>query len=314
MAESGETAVPSSEDTMLRELLAAGERTRHDLPQQLRHRIGFADPSLFDDEVVARTRGLMVHLTEQAVGGRRSDGLEPASMRQARDRVLGALFDEPGILAHCHALALEYRLTRTLAADAGVDALLPPTLQELIASPDEGTSRLASAVLTAQTRFMQSMVRMQLPLRQLPAHLLHAALDLGRSHLADAIVANAVEHAVRTSYDEGATRLALAERLVSSASFPRGRGLQLEDAGALLFLANLSSMSRQDYTDAVLLTTEGQRARLALVLRSLGCNLRAVNRNLYMLHSGLTLPTLGGIEPDAAEMILAYGSHLRGES
>lgn len=298
----------ASSDVRLRELLALGEQTRRSLPQQLRHRIGFADPSLFDDELIARTRGLLVHLTAQIAGGR-PPGSGTADHLKARDAILRALFDHPAMLAHCHALALEYRLTRRLGEQADIDPVLPSILQEMIASPHEATSRLASTVLAGQTRFLSNMERMQLPLRQLPGELLHDVFAIGRQWLGEPIIADAVEQAVRTSYDEGVTRAALLGRLVNTAQYPRARGWQLQEAGVPLFLASLALAGGLSLHEAALLTTESQIARLALTMRTLCCNPGAINRNLYILHDEIALPLIAGMEPDAASTMLAGTLH-----
>lgn len=311
MAQTPDRSAWTEQDDALRELLALGERTRRNLPQQLRHRIGFADPSLFDDELVARTRGLLVHLTAQLAGDR-PHSFDTAANLDGRDAVLRALFDQPALVAHCHGLALEHRLTRRLAKDADLDPLLPPVLQELIASPAEEISRLASAALAAQTRFLGNMERMQLPLRQLPSELLHVALAIGREQLGDTIVSDAVEHAVRTSHDEGTTRLALLGRLANRTDHFQARGWQLEQGGVPLFLAGLSMATGQSHHDAVLLTTQSQMARLALTLRTLGCNPHAVNRNLYLLHDEIALPIIAGIEPAAASAMLSGSMAMHG--
>ena len=291
------------QDESLRHLLTHGERTRLGLPQQLRHRIGFADPSLFDDELIARTRGLLVHLTAQVAGNRSHSGT--VRHREARDAILRALFDHPAMLAHCHGLALEYRLTRRLAEENGIDPVLPPILQELIASPIEATSRLASGVLASQTRFLSNMERMQLPLRQLPGELLHDIFAIGRERLGEPILADAVEQAVRTSYDEGATRIALLGRLVSAPDYPQTRGWQLPEAGLAPFLASLAEAGGIGMHEAALLTTESQAARLALMMRTLNCNPGSINRNLYILHEDIALPLISGLEPDTASSLLA---------
>jgi hypothetical protein len=175
----------------------------------------------------------------------------------------------------------------------------------MIASPKEATSRLAAAVLAAQTRFLSNMERMQLPLRQLPGELLHDVFAIGRQWLGEPIIADAVEQAVRTSYDEGATRVALLGRLVNSAEYPQARGWQLQEAGVPLFLANLALGAGLSLHEAALLTTQSQIARLALTMRTLRCNPGAINRNLYILHDEVALPFIAGVEPDTASKMLA---------
>ena len=287
----------------IRELFAAGEQTRLELPQQLRHRIASADPSLFNDEVIARSRGLLVHLTEQLAGGRLPD-LCTSGFLEGRDEILHALLQEPRLLSFCHALSFECQLTRRLAEAADLDPLLPTVLQDMIASTDEATSHLAAACLTAQTQHFRNMERMQLPLRQLPADLLHLALNSGRKRLKNSVVAEAVEQAVRATYDEGATRYSLFGRLITAPDYPGKRGWHLDKAGVPLFLTLLALRNGIDFAEAVLLLSKGQMVRLALSLKSLGCPSKALHRNLFLLHDEDALPVLASITSAAADDML----------
>lgn len=300
-------------DVAVRELLTAGEQARLELPQQLRHRIAFADPSLFNDEVIARSRGLLVHLTEQLAGGRLPD-VCTSSFLEGRDDILHALLAEPRLLSFCHALSFEYQLTRHLAETADLDPLLPPLMQVLIASPDAATSHLAATCLAAQTQHLRSMERMQLPLRQLPADLLHITLNIARKRLKNSIVAEAVEQAVRSTYDEGLTRQSRFSRLTTAPDFPNKRGWHLDKAGVPLFLTVLAMRSGTDFADAALLMSKGQMVRLALSLKSLGCPFKALQRNLFLLHDEEALPVLASVTSAATDDMLTtlVGSSGRG--
>ena len=66
----------------------------------------------------------------------------------------------------------------------GIDPVLTGLVQELIASQDSGVSALAMQALAAQSRFVQSQRRMELPLGELPGDLFHKALLL-MQHLLD---------------------------------------------------------------------------------------------------------------------------------
>lgn len=297
----------------LHNLLAASDNQRITLPEQLQHRITLGDPVLFGDEVVARTRGLLLHITEQVAGARPGASravpheLDARSAEQ-RDAILQAVFADPALLSYAHASALEYAVTCRLAEEADLDPALSPLLQDLASRTDQAVSKLATAVIATQSRFLTDMRRMQMPLRQMPGELLHTALAIGRTYSDNALLADAIDQAVQVSYDEGATRLGLLTILANLDNFPRQRGLRLEDAGVALFVLGLSSVPGMAYEDAVLLLTRQQMLRLALVLRGAGCSSRTVNHNLFLLHEQVAAPAVAGMSRERALELLSQSS------
>src|SRR5438874_2606904 len=92
-----------------------------------------------------------------------------------------------------------------LSADAFADVLR----QELAAGSNAATAGLAMNVLAAQARYTQYHRRMEVPLRDLPADLLHKALVALRELSQDDPAAAAAERRLRSEYDESGGRLAL---------------------------------------------------------------------------------------------------------
>ncbi|WP_228243816.1 hypothetical protein [Porphyrobacter sp. GA68] len=278
-------------DAAVRELIAAATAARTDLAQQLAFAIGWSDRGLFNDELIARSRGLLLHLAQQLAGAELGQNASEAPANSI-DAILAALMTEPRLLAYCHALCLEYQLTTRLAREADLDPLLPRLLQEMIASADAITSRTAASCLSAQMRHLGAMERMRLPLEQLPADLLRIALAIGRTASARTDVADAVEQEVRTSYQEEGTRYALFKLLVNRPEYPDKRGWQLEKAGTGLFLAAFAERAELEWVDAAALLPAGQQARFALEALSSGCTRKALSRNLILLHNQAAIPVL----------------------
>jgi hypothetical protein len=148
---------------------------------------------------------------------------------------------------------------------------------------------------------------MQLSLTELPGDLLHAAFVSLRayggsdSELRELCVK--AESAVRARYDEGRSRLGLIARLITAMGHGATAALSLSHAGAAMFLTALGMASRQDRDLAVLATSEGQYARLALALRAAGLKPQAIEEQFMRLYPDVTLPdkfdTLGA-DRDAA--------------
>lgn len=303
----------------LHDVLAAADRLRATLPEQLQHRVALADPGLFDDEIIARTRGLLLHLTEQIAGSKpveHNAGVRDSDVRYniRRDAILRDVFANEALLSYTHAATLEYVLTCRLSDEADLDPALSPLLQDLAGRPDQTLSQLATSAISLQSRFLTDMRRMQMPLRQLPGDLLHTALAIGRAHSDNTLLADAIDQAVQVSYDEAATRLGLLGLIVNVPGFPALRGLRLEDAGTPLFLSSLSAASSLGYEDAVMLTTRQQILRLALVLRGTGCSPRAVNHDLFLLHEQVAAPAIARMPRERALELLSQTGRMSGNS
>lgn len=274
----------------------------------LGHLLSAPDYSLFSDEIVARVRGMLADLARQVLRMQAE-----ATGQTGRDAFVerhGAALSEhfqasPALLAHCHALALEWQLTERLEVENGLDPVLSPMLQKMIADAESATSSSAMAALAAQARFTQFQRRMELPLNELPGDLLHEMLRAWRRYCGETSseAVDRAESKMRHSYDESAGRLALFARLVA------GQGarsaLVLDEAGAGLFFSALSVHSGQPREFAVLSSHARQTVRLALGLRASGVEPRRIDELLLRLHPGAApFAGLDDIDEDAARGML----------
>ena len=302
-----------SAEAGLRRLLARGDALAGTVAPVLRHLLANDDNSLFSDEIVARIRGMVFDLARQLLGPATDGEGEPWQDEGSADAIsilAGLLYADPALLAHLHAIALEWQLAERLQSNQTVDPVLSPLLQALISSQESETAALAMKLLASQARFCQTQRRMQLPLLELPADLLHATLISLREmpgmdpEMEEKAVA--AEAAIRASYDEGGGRLGLLARLVSGMGMGVLAALSLRHAGVAIFLSALATGSGQDRDAAVLSTTDTQLARLALALRMAGLKSEAVQEELYVMNPDFSLPEgFSGIGPDRAAAILA---------
>lgn len=205
------------------------------------------------------------------------------------------------------------RLVATrLEAQYGIDPVLSPLLQRLIASPESSQASAAMAALAAQARFAQAQRRMELPLAELPGDLFHELLLGWRAYhgtrRSDAMIR--AEAKLRNAFDESGGRLALLARLVAGMGEEARAALDFEQAGVPLFLSALAQLSRQSRPMAVLSTNEQQVARLALGLRAAGLDAPAIEAQLLRLHRSAEPPRgLDAIAPaDAAQMLAEAGT------
>ena len=298
----------------LRRALSHGDSMLAGIAPILGHLLSAPDHSLFSDEIVARVRGMLSDLARQVLRVQAETTGQKGSEAFA-DRHGEALTEHfqatESLLAHCHALALEWQLAERLESESGIDPVLSPLLQRLIASSDPALSSGAMAALAAQARFTQAQRRMELPLGELPGDLLHAVLVAWRRYCGD-IRSEAVDRAeakLRHAFDESAGRLALFARLVTA---PGGRGaLALEEAGTGLFFSALAQHSGQPREMAVLSSHARQTARLALGLRAAGLEARRIDETLLRLHPGAApfagLEALGADEARSMLLDAAFG-------
>ncbi|MGE4303530.1 MAG: hypothetical protein AB7E24_05795 [Novosphingobium sp.] len=295
-------------EAVLREELARGDAMAQTVLPILRHLIAAEASSVFSDEILARVRGMLADL---ASGLLDSLGAGADAERYA-DRLTHGFIDNPALLSHIHALALEWHLTEKLQSRLALDPIVSPLVQALIASPEPATQELAMTYLAAQARWCQAQRRMKLPLRELPGDLLHAvlltlrALAEAEPHLGER--AMQAESAIRQSYDEGASRLGLASRLIMSMGSGAQVALSVSHAGVSLFLTALGMGSGQGRDTVTFSTHEAQLARMALALRAAGLKPSAVEEQFLAIHPDVTLPP--GFErlgPDMAAAILASG-------
>lgn len=279
----------------------------------MRHLIANDDQSVFSEEIVARTRGMLEHLARQLLDARAA-ALDEAERRdhprEELEMLTLGLSADNGLLSHVHALALEWQLTERLHARLGHDPVLSPLLQALIASNDAGVSVVAMHLLAAQARFVQGQRRMQLTLTELPADLLHiAVVTLRHQFGVDDQGAARAEITLSKEYDEGRSRFGLLSRAVLSMGGGAVASLSIDHAGVALFLTALSIATGQERSLCVLATNESQLARLALGLSAAGLKPGTVEEQFLALHPEVALPS--GFEQlgaDRAAAILATGA------
>ena len=306
-----------SVELLLRDELGRGDAMIATARPILRHLLANDDHALFNDEMIARIRGMMNHVARQLLFAQAAaaGALDRAKYAEDRqDELAQALFEDTTFLAHAHALTLEAQLAERLQARSGIDSVLSPLVQELAAAREMDMAALAMAVLAAQARFMQHHRRMELPLGELPGDLFHRALLLLRSHAEDAMeAAEEAERQLRDSYEEGAGRLGLLTRLVMAMGQKAVRALAIDHAGLAIFSTALAMASSQERDIAVLSFADRQFARLALALRAAGLKQQAVEEQFLYLHPEIALPDgfdmlradraaalLAGSQPEAA--------------
>jgi hypothetical protein len=292
-------------ELILRDELARESRVLGSVVPVLRHLLASEGQRLVNDAILARVRGMLSDLAAQLIAA--GAGHDPSlrypdgDASQGRDALAEALAGDAALLAHCHALAAESQLAERLHQHHGIDPVLSPLLQELIASDEPVIAELAMSALAAQSRFIQSQRRMELPLGELPAELFHS---LTASHVHDAGAARLLQ----ATYDEGAGRLGLLARLVSAMRRGAIAALALDHAGLALFASALATLSREPREQAVMACQEGQGARLALALRSAGAGPEAIARQFLLIDPAARAPQgLADITPERARMLLGAG-------
>jgi hypothetical protein len=302
----GGTALDLARDTgvggILRGELARSDRALAAVSPVLQHFLASEGPSLLNDAIIARVRGMLSCLATQVLGST----ADPSALDQAA----AILSEDAVLLGHLHALALEGQLTERFAQRLSLDPVLSPLLQELIASDDPSVATLAMNGLTAQARFMQSQRRMELPLSELPAHLLDNVLRISER---DASIGSqrATEH-LRATYDESATRLGVLARLVAVMRAGAVVSLALNHAGVALFASGLAACSQQGRDFAIAACHEQQGLRLALSLRAAGLDAGAIQHQLTLIEpTGFLTTDCSQITSEQAQQLLMQSTITR---
>lgn len=298
-------------EAILRDELARESRAAAAVVPVLRHLLASDAHALVSDAILARVRGMVADCAAQllaAMAGRDPATRSPAMADPAAlDHWTAALLGDGPLLAFCHTLANESLLTERFQQRHAIDPVLCPLVQELIASDDPAIAALAMSALAAQSRFIQSQRRMELPLGELPAELFHAVVARALAHAADDTVRTGLERLQR-SYDEAASRLGLIARLVAAMRRGVVAALALDHAGLALFASALSSQSRQPRHTGVLACHEGQGARLALALRSAGLSLPMIERQFLLIEPAARMPrAIASLSPERAAALLGAG-------
>lgn len=307
---SGTTA--EAVEHVLRDELAHGDGILATARPILRHLLVNDGQGLFSDQVLASVRGMMNHLAMQLLHAQaqHEDTQDHAAFVGARVDVLAAaLLDRADLLGHAHALTIEANLSERLSRRSGIDAVLSPLLQELVADREAETAAQAMHVLAAQARFMQQARRMELPLGELPPDLFEVALaalrDVSAEMLADS---GPAEARLRALYDPTACRLAKIVRLAGTMQHRARRALEIDHAGVAIFVTALHMATGQPRDVVVLSLGENQVARFALSLRAAGLEQAAVEEQFLFLHPDITLPDgFDSLRADRAAALLADG-------
>jgi len=282
-------------ERVLRDELVEGDAMIAAARPILRHLLANEDNGLFSDETIARIRGLVLNVADQLLFAQATAAdvrNRPAYVAERQDELAQVLFGDTAFLAHAHALTVEAQLIERLQGRSGIDPVLTPLVQELVASNEGAMAGLAMTVLAAQARFQQRWRRMELPLGELPGDLFHRALVALReqANVDDDPAAEGAERQLRDDYQEGAGRLGLIARLVIGMGQKAPRALAIDHAGLAIFATALAMASGQERDLVVLSFSERQYARLALSLCAAGLKQQAVLEQFLFLHPDVSLP------------------------
>lgn len=302
------SAVASPAETVLRDELARADRALAGAAPVLEHLLAGAGRSLLSDALVARVQGMLNDLASQfAMRLQALRDPEVAADMDGVEELARLLASDSAILKHLHAAAIEGALTQKLDQRGGMDPVLSPLLQELIASPDALVAETAMQALTAQSRFMQGQGRLQQPVLDLPPETLELALRIWVRSVPmehEPIVTQAMRD-LKLEYDEAKTRHALFARLVGSMRSGVVAALDLDHAGAALFISAIALRTGQTRDRVAMSCHEHQASRLAISLRAAGLEPDAIERQFVRLDPAGPLPTgLGGLSSEAARAMI----------
>ena len=295
---------------VLREALARSDATLWSAGPVLAHLLSVPDRTLLTDEIVASVRGMLGHLAEQLLQASLTAhfGEDNAGFAaRHRDDLTEVLQRMPELLAHCHAMAVEWGLTRKLEAERGIDPVVSPILKQAAAMDDPACTGVAMRLISAQGRYVQSQRRMELPLGELPGDLLHSVLIAWRRFGADARWGSteAADTLIRQAYDESATRLALSQRLVGVLGEDNADLLFIEESGAALFFSALARMSGQARALCVLASHDKQAVRMVLSLQAAGLGVSDAERAALQVQPDIVhLADVAEIGPAEARTLL----------
>lgn len=296
-------------EAILRDELTRENRALAAVVPVLRHLLASEAQMLVNEAILARVRGMLFDCAAQVLTA--AAGRDPATRSVqaddpvALDSLAATLGNNSALLGFCHALANESLLAERLQQRNAIDPVLSPLLQELIASAEPAIAALAMSTLASQSRFIQSQRRMELPLGELPAELFYAVLAASAASPGAA----AALRRVQDSYDEGAGRIGLLARPISSMRRGAVAALALEHSGLALFASALAAQIRLPRAAAVLACHEGQGARLALALRAADLGLPAIERQFLLVEPATRLPrAIAELSPERARLLLDTGS------
>lgn len=292
----GKMAIDRSQSTLvdafLRDEMARGNRALRSVAPVIGHLLDVDGPSLFDDGIVARIRGMVSNIAEQLLEARALGPSDGASGAGPMRKLIDQLATDQWLIDHLYTVALEGQLTQRLQQSAAIDPVLSPLMQELVASDKPEIAELAMSVLAAQSRFFQGQQRMELSIGELPSELFVHVLDLFEA--TDLGLEKGQSGGILTKlaseFDEGAGRTALLTRLTSTMHSGAIAALDLSHAGLALFANAAALLTGQSRERVVFACHEGQVVRLALTLKAAGLKLGAIEGQLALLGGTKALP------------------------
>ncbi len=301
MTDSQMTSVPDTiladqpVDAALRAELARGDMALSTLTPVLTHFLNTHDRSLFSDSIIARVRGMLRSASHRLlrVEAEEIGANDMFAYAEARADALGEeLARHAAFLGHCHALAIEWQLADRLRGRNGIDPVLSPLLQSLVASEDAELADAAMGTLAAQARFIEQQKRMEMPLAELPEDQFANFISVWRRQREDLSedLATAVEGRIRQMRAANEARLSLLDRTISGLGQRADVALSLTHAGAALFLTALAHRAGQERDIAVVSTNDRQLVRFALSLRAAGLSAAETRAQLRCLHPDATMP------------------------
>ncbi len=245
---------------------------------------------LLDDETVIRARALAGDLARQLAD----------SGHVMIDRVRDLLAANRPVMAHLHALVVEWRVASALAEQRALDPVLPPLWQRRLDPEVVGNdaAMLTTALVTAQTRMGEALRQMRLPLAELPGDLHHLAQQIAAAAGGDPASAH-------RSPDAPATRLVLLERALAGLGSDTLRALRIDEAGLALFLTALAGAAGCSRETVALAMAEDTPIRLALLLRAAGLPRDHAARQLLAIRPDADPALVAGVaDGTAAEQVL----------
>lgn len=274
----------------------------HATTEVLRQLISRERDNLFSEAILARTTAMLADLGQQLVHAYAESAEidDRSAFAAAHGDALGhALGDSSALLNHCHALAVESVLADTLHRRAAIDPALPPLLKDLLGGEDE-IAGAAMHVLAAQSRFLHSARRMELPLGELEPELFHEAIAaLLELPIVYDEEGKAAKDRLAESYDDSARRLSQIARLHLLLQDQQREPFSLEEAGLALFAYGLATRTGRSRERIVLALAESDPAQLSDLLRAANWPLAQAQQALAILHpQGVPLPAHSPDEDD----------------
>ncbi|MEP2736330.1 MAG: hypothetical protein ABJP34_08520 [Erythrobacter sp.] len=281
--ESSKNAVDAAVMDGVRGNLARDDHALASVVPVLAHVLAHPGEPLVSDEVIARMRGLFTGIAREF----------PTSVDVAATDAFATVLTENGdLISHCYAAGVEGAITQSLSENHGIDPALPALVQELIGSKDAQIAELAMAFMIAQSRFAEGQRRNTANLFELPPELFDAAVSAWCAWADEGGFAdiNSAETKLRSSYDEGSTRLGLINGLLSAIGGGSQVFSEIETAGLAMFASAIAKDSGQPRELVILSCQTQQSLRLALTLKASSRSSEAILRQFAFVGRGIALP------------------------